>query len=133
VKALHQRIGIGVAAIVAGSALVVAPLAATAAGSNPTRICVDNGPASQCTSLVIPRERAGGSGNEVTVILPASPGRPDAKDHPNYGPVLERPGDAKDHPNYGPVLEGRGDAKDHPNYGPVVQGPGDVKDHPNFR
>jgi hypothetical protein len=115
VKALHQRIGIGVAAIVTGSALIVAPLAATAAGSQPARICLDNGSATQCTSLVVPRERAGGSGNEVTLNVPASPGRPDAKDHPNYGPAFDSGPDADDHPDAGPAT-GRGDAKDHPDY-----------------
>ena len=63
---------------------------------------------------------------------------PDAKDNPNFGPVVVPPvvGDAKDHPNYGPVATPAaiGDAKDHPNYGPVVVPPvvGDAKDHPNY-
>jgi hypothetical protein len=133
VKTLHKRIGLGVAAIVTGSAFAVAPFAA---GAQPARVCLDNGSASQCTSVVNPHERVGGgSGNEVTLVLPAAPGRLDAKDHPNYGPVVDARVDAKDHPNYGPVVVGRLDAKDHPNYGPSgasATGRTDAKDHPNY-
>ena len=46
---------------------------------------------------------------------------PDAKDNPNYGPVVVPPvlGDAEDNPNFGPVAAPTtiGDAKDHPGYG----------------
>jgi hypothetical protein len=121
VKTLPKRIGVGVAATIAGSALVLAPLAA-AAGAQPTRICLDNASASQCVSVVLPQAESGGSSGDQAAFKPPQRGRGDAKDHPNYGQVTpEYPGrgDAKDHPNYGqvtPEYPGRGDAKDHPNY-----------------
>ena len=59
-KTLHKRVGIGVGTIVTGAALAVAPLAAMAAGAQPARVCVDNGSATQCTSVVNPHEQAGG-------------------------------------------------------------------------
>jgi hypothetical protein len=62
---------------------------------------------------------------------------PDAKDNPNFGPVVVPPvvGDTKDHVGYGPVVTSSiGDAKDNPNFGPVVVPPavGDAKDHVGY-
>jgi hypothetical protein len=134
-----MRIGTGIAAVIAGSTLLLNPLAA-GAKSQPTRVCFDNASAGHCGSLdVLP---SGGSGSRVTVRQ-APAGRPDAKDHPNYGSVnadvVARP-DAKDNPNYGPVtaelaqiyvpsiitggaeVAARPDAKDHPNYGSASAG-----------
>ena len=115
-----QLVGTGIALIV-GSVLAIAPVAAAAAGEHPARICVDNASAGQCESVVLQRRLPGGSGQEV-VVRTAPAGRGDVKDHPelrtDHAGDAGR-GDAKDHPDYGSVDPGRGDAKDHPNYGPV--------------
>jgi hypothetical protein len=133
-------IGAGLGAAIAVSAVVLTPIAGAANDGHPTRVCVDNGSAGQCTAPTTSTSVAGSSGREVVVVRAPS-GRLDAKDHPNYGSVTESsPGriDAKDHPNYGSVTEsypGRIDAKDHPNYGSVTESsPGrtDAKDHPNY-
>ena len=99
-----QLVGTGIALIV-GSVLAIAPVAAAAAGERPVRICVDNASAGQCESVVLQRRLPGGSGQEV-VVRTAPAGRGDVKDHPDYGQIT-------------PVTPGRGDAKDHPNYGSV--------------
>ena len=99
-----QLVGTGVALIV-GSVLAVAPVAAAASRERPARICVDNASPGQCEAVVPQIALPGGSGQEV-VVRPATAGRIDAKDHPNFGQITpESPGrdDAKDHPDYGSV------------------------------
>jgi hypothetical protein len=135
VKTVRKRIGI--AAVIAGSTFIVAPLVAGAANSHPTRVCLDNA-AANCGVVHNSLSPAGGSGSRVAVRPEIPGGRPDAKDSPNFGPVgvevLGRP-DAKDNPNFGPVNAGRPDAKDNPNFGPVsaeVASRPDAKDNPNF-
>jgi hypothetical protein len=99
-----QLVGTGIA-VIFGAVLTVAPLAAAATAERPSRVCVDNGSAGECEPLVRPTALPGGSGQEVE-LRPATTGRLDAKDHPNYGqitPEYEPRGDAKDHPNYGPA------------------------------
>jgi hypothetical protein len=118
-----KLVGAGIAVIV-GSVLSVAPVAAAAVREHPARICVDNASSGQCETIVRQSSLPGGSGQEV-VVRSAPSGRIDAKDHSNYGQVTpENSGriDAKDHSNYGqvtPEYTGRVDAKDHPNYGPT--------------
>ena len=134
-----KLVGTGIALIV-GSLLALAPVAAAAAANTPARICVDNASSGQCESVVRPSALpGGGSGQEVTV-RPVPTGRIDAKDHPDYGQITVTSGriDAKDHPDYGqvtPEVVGRIDAKDHPDYGQITPenpGRGDAKDHPDY-
>jgi hypothetical protein len=99
-----QLVGTGIALIV-GSVLAVAPVAAAATREQPARICVDNASSGQCETVVRQIALPGGSGQEV-VARPTAAGRIDAKDHPKFGQITpESPGrdDAKDHPNYGSV------------------------------
>jgi hypothetical protein len=126
-KSTH-RLGIGLGALLAGSVLTIAPLAASADGAHPARVCFDNGgPIGNCDDAS-PTTIPGSDGQDVT-LRPVPTGRLDAKDHPNYGQITpETPGrlDAKDHPNYGqitPQAPGRLDAKDHPNYNPSDYAP----------
>jgi hypothetical protein len=90
--------------LLAGSVLTIAPLAASADGAHPARVCFDNGgPIGNCDDAS-PTTIPGSDGQDVT-LRPVPTGRLDAKDHPNYGQITpETPGrlDAKDHPNYNP-------------------------------
>ncbi len=124
-----KLVGSGIAVMV-GSVLALAPVAADAARQHPARICLDNASSGQCETLVRPSELPGGGGQEVAV-RPTPAGRLDAKDHPDYGQItVEYPGrlDAKDHPNYGQNTPetGRLDAKDHPDYGQSTPAPADA-------
>jgi hypothetical protein len=126
----NQLAGAGIA-LIAGSVLAVAPVIAEASAAHPTRVCVDNGSASQCESLVQPSLLGGGSGQEVAV-RPIPSGRLDTKDHPNYGPVTApgRPTPPYVYSGgYTVTAPGRPDVKDHPNYGPVTAGRPDVTYH----
>jgi hypothetical protein len=120
VKTVRQRIGTGIAATIAGSTLILTPLAADAATHSPTRVCIDNGSAGQCELLDTSSLTAGGGGTRVTA-RPAPSGRPDAKDNPNFGPASAGRPDAKDNPDFGPASAGRPDAKDNPNYGSATE------------
>ena len=119
-------VGTGIAVFV-GSVLAVAPVAVTALGQAPERVCLEDTSIGECDGLGSPVSRSGGTGSRVAVQeLPTI--RIDAKDHPNFGqvtPVIRI--DAKDHPNFGqvtPVV--RIDAKDHPNFGQVTSDDGQV-------
>ena len=112
----NKLVGTGIALMV-GSVLAVAPVAAAASREHPARICVDNGSAGECGLVGGPQILSGGSG-QVVAARPVPSGRLDAKDHPNYGQITPGRLDAKDHPNYGQATPGE-IIRNHPTNPPL--------------
>ena len=118
-------VGSGIAVMV-GSVLALAPVAADAARQHPARICLDDTSSGQCETLVRPSELPGGGGQEVAVRPTTEPAASTPRTTPTTARSRVEYGrlDAKDHPNYGQNTPetGRLDAKDHPNYGQSTSG-----------